>query len=246
MKILLIAGHGDGDPGACACGYREADLTREVVNLLFSILRRYADIDLYDISRNMYSDLRSGRGFTFTNYDYVLEIHFNSAANDPNGNGTTTGSEILVHPNESGVTVEQEILAELQKIGYKNRGVKIRNDLLVMNTCKGRQGVSYALIEVCFVDDRDDMDLYQNRKNDIARAIANGVINGFGLIEANQGGTDMFADVSENDYAYKHIKKLKDYGVVNGDENGNFNPDAPITRRDAAIMIANALTIAGK
>lgn len=56
----------------------------------------------------------------------------------------------------------------------------------------------------------------------------------------------MFPDIKENDYAYKHIKKLKEYGIVNGDENGNFNPDLPITRRDMAIITANILTYIGK
>lgn len=56
----------------------------------------------------------------------------------------------------------------------------------------------------------------------------------------------MFQDVPTDDYGYKHIQKLLDYGVINGDENGNFNPDAPATRRDTAIMIANALTVCGK
>ena len=56
----------------------------------------------------------------------------------------------------------------------------------------------------------------------------------------------MFKDVAQDDYGYKHIKKLLDCQVVNGDENGDFNPDLPLTRRDAAIMIANALAICGK
>ncbi|MBO5453287.1 MAG: N-acetylmuramoyl-L-alanine amidase [Clostridia bacterium] len=54
-----------------------------------------------------------------------------------------------------------------------------------------------------------------------------------------------FKDI-ENHYARKHIEKLLNYGIVNGDGNGNFNPDLPLTRADAAIMIANALTVAGK
>ena len=33
-----------------------------------------------------------------------------------------------------------------------------------------------------------------------------------------------------------------DFGIVNGDVNGNYKPDEYITRRDVAIMIANALT----
>ena len=44
MKILLIAGHGAGDPGACACGYKEADLTREVATTLQAKLKTYADV----------------------------------------------------------------------------------------------------------------------------------------------------------------------------------------------------------
>ena len=42
MKILLIAGHGAGDPGASGCGYKEANLTRELVNLIAPNLRKYA------------------------------------------------------------------------------------------------------------------------------------------------------------------------------------------------------------
>ena len=56
----------------------------------------------------------------------------------------------------------------------------------------------------------------------------------------------MFKDVPENDSAFTHIKKLLDYGIINGDENGNFNPDQPATRRDVAVMIANTLTYLGK
>ena len=46
MKILLIAGHGAGDPGASGCGYKEANLTRELVNLIAPKLRKYANVDV--------------------------------------------------------------------------------------------------------------------------------------------------------------------------------------------------------
>ena len=42
MKILLIAGHGAGDTGASGCGYKETNLTRELVNLIAPKLRKYA------------------------------------------------------------------------------------------------------------------------------------------------------------------------------------------------------------
>jgi len=61
-----------------------------------------------------------------------------------------------------------------------------------------------------------------------------------------RGEIKMFKDVPENDYAYKHIQKLLEFGIVNGDGNGNFKPDEPVTRRDVAVMIANALRYLGK
>lgn len=62
------------------------------------------------------------------------------------------------------------------------------------------------------------------------------------------GGKTMagFKDVKGH-YAEGHINKLKDMGIVNGDNNGNFRPNNTITRADAAIMVANAVRyITGK
>ena len=245
MKILLIAGHGDGDSGACGCGYREADLTREVAAALLTKLSSYAEVDLFDTNKNMYKYLKNGGRCNFTNYNYVFEIHFNAGVNDTAGNGKTTGTEILIHTTERGQTVEEKILSCICALGFKNRGVKRRSDLRNMNVCKKSYGVSYALLEVCFIDDRDDINLYQNRKADIVTAIANGIISGFGL---GKEGNNMaeFKD-TKGHYAEAHINDLLKMGVVNGDGNGNFRPNDNIKRGDVAIMVRNAIRyITGK
>lgn len=241
MKILLIAGHGNGDNGACALGYREADLTREMVGLIKEPLSKYVSVDIADISRNWYEDIcKKGVQFNFKCYDYVLEVHFNACVKDTKGDGKTTGSEIYVTTSENGTTVEQAIVDNIAKLGLKNRGVKRYNWGLISHI--KRQGVSAALLEVCFIDDVDDMKIYSEKKEQIAEAIANGIVSAFGI-----GGNTMekFSDISGH-YAEEHINKLADYGIVNGDEKGKFNPDELITRADAAIMIANALTVCGK
>lgn len=245
MKILLIAGHGNGDPGACACGLKEADLTREVAAALLPKLKVYADVDLFDTSKNMYSYLKSGGICNFANYDYVFEVHFNAAAADTAGNGKTTGTEILIHTTESGASVEEAILNNIKVLGFKNRGVKRRSDLRNMNVCKKNYGVSYALIEVCFIDDRDDVNLYQQKKNEVIDAIVNGIASGFGLVkeESTMAG---FKDTAGH-YAEAHINDLLKIGVVNGDGNGNFRPNDNIKRGDVAIMVRNAIRyITGK
>lgn len=57
--------------------------------------------------------------------------------------------------------------------------------------------------------------------------------------------SDGFPDTNGH-YAENHIKSLKAFGVVNGYEDGLFRPEEEITRGQAAIYIANCLTVLGK
>lgn len=183
MKILLISGHGAGDVGACGCGYQEYALTRELVNSIAPKLRKYAEVDIYDQSRNAFYDCQNG-AFKIGKYDYVLEVHFNACVNDQYGNGQTTGTEIYVTSSEKAVTVEQKIINNVAACGLRNRGVKV-TDFLVIRTVKNR-GISSALIETCFIDDRDDMNVYVPNKEKVAQGIVNGIVEGFGLGEVEK------------------------------------------------------------
>lgn len=178
MRILLISGHGAGDPGAVANGYREADLTVEVVNKLAPLLKSYADVTVYPVERNAFQDVQNGSWQVGWNFDYVLEVHFNA--------GGGTGSEIFVTTRETRTSVEQTILKGMESF-YRNRGVKVK-DFLVINTAKNR-GISSALLEVCFIDNKSDVDIYQSKKDEICQSIANGVINGFGLTKGSTSQT---------------------------------------------------------
>lgn len=46
--------------------------------------------------------------------------------------------------------------------------------------------MSYALIEVCFIDDIDDMALYNAKKEAVIDGIAQGIVTGFGLAKNEQ------------------------------------------------------------
>ena len=69
MKILLIAGHGAGDPGAVGNGYKEADLTREVVSLLKTRLSKFAEVIVHDTTKNAFAVLNNGGYINFKPYD---------------------------------------------------------------------------------------------------------------------------------------------------------------------------------
>lgn len=183
MKILLIAGHGAGDPGAIGKvngkTYRESELARQVVQRVQNALVGYAQTAVYPTAQNAFDDQQMGRFVSkVAGYDYVLEIHFNASAKDA-GNGTVKGSEAYVTTTEAGITVEEGILRHLASLGYTNRGVKRKNWSVI--AAAKRAGVSSCLLEVCFIDDGDDMALYERTQEQAAQAIAQGIIEGFGL-----------------------------------------------------------------
>ena len=173
MKILLISGHGAGDCGAVGNGYKEADLTREVVNILASKLRNYMTVDIYNQLRNAYEDVNNGKlQVNFANYDYVFEVHFNTF------NGTAKGTEIFVTREEPATKVEEKVMNQLSKY-FVVRGVKRKNFDVIAKA--RRCGVSSALIEVCFIDNAEDMNIYKNNKDGIVSAIADGILEGFSI-----------------------------------------------------------------
>lgn len=186
MKILLIAGHGQGDPGACYKNFQEAAIARDLAAVLAKQLSPYAETVVFDTARNMYQYLKT-HTFNFKGYDYVLEIHFNSSANALPCDGKTTGTEILVHTTQQDKTVETKILDNICALGFTNRGVKTTAGLLNANVCKGKQGVRYALLETCFINDVNDMDLYAAKKSQVVSAIAKGILESFGIAYPNRG-----------------------------------------------------------
>ena len=237
MKILLIAGHGGTpyDPGAVANGYTEAVETRR---LMFAVAEQLRSHDfvvvIYDQSKDAYKVVRQGGSLPLSGVDYALEFHLNAAAKDYAGDGRTTGTEIWIHTSEKSDGVEQAILRRMAALGFRNRGVKRSGGFAVQRHCI-RRGVSHALIETCFVDDKDDMTLYKARFNDIARAIADGVAEGFGkmVIETEEEDETMtmeqfqamydkvnplYTAVSDvPDYWQAELRELMQCGAIKGD-----------------------------
>lgn len=175
LRILLIAGHGAGDPGAVGYG-TEATETRRVLNEVKALFGGYdVIVDVYPTNRNAYADIGNGTlQVNFANYDYIFEIHFNSAANPE-----ATGVEIWVTTAEQGITVEQAIVNKVAALGHSNRGVK-REDFRVIRTAKNK-GTSAALIETCFISNQGDMNRYNSNFTKVCNAMVEGIAEGFGL-----------------------------------------------------------------
>lgn len=188
MKIGIICGHGNGDPGAVSPSFgSEADFVRKLAPLIKKYLSNYAEVYILNTSINWYNYLQNNF-FDFRKYDYIIELHGNAGANDNKGNGKTTGIEVWVTSSEKHITVEQEICNNISSLGLKNRGVKVC-DFFVIQTIK-KQGISCCLIENGFIDDYDDMKLISNNIEDYCKILAKSIAEGFGLKSTEDSNTE--------------------------------------------------------
>lgn len=196
-KILLISGHGGGDPGAigthAGVTYKEAELARELTSALKHDLEMMykAVVDRYDTSRNAYYDYQNGSyAVDFSGYDYVLEVHFNAFV--AGSDGKLKGTEIYVPSTQKDRSAATSIVEQIAQIGFPNRGVKVYNWAVI--SAVQRRGVNAALLEVCFIDDAEDMNRYLQNLGGVSLRIAAGLAEGLLIEEADTSETAMSAE----------------------------------------------------
>ena len=178
MKINIHAGHNPANKVACgAIGLlNESTENRNVVKELKAILEAEGHI-VYDCTCDNGASVSDviNKIVTKSNTNTVdLDIskHFNSGANDKTGNSKSTGTECLIYNTSNNKeTIAKRICANIAQLGYKNRGVKIRTDLSILKKTKA----PCILVECCFIDDKDDVKLYNPKS--MAKAIAQGILN---------------------------------------------------------------------
>lgn len=130
--------------------------------------------------------------------DLDVSIHFNAGTSDKNSK--TTGTEVLVYSKASkSNTAAKRTVDEIAKLGFTNRGVKVRSDLYVLK----HTNAPAMLVECCFVDDKDDVKLYDVNK--MATAIANGIMGSASNVQTSKKGTQAvsFKNMNRDDILEK-------------------------------------------
>jgi hypothetical protein len=105
------------------------------------------------------------------------------------------------------------------------------------------QGDIELLASKLIVDGQPDGSFAPNQT--ITRAeFAALLVRALGLPEANAG--ELFTDVKESSWYAGAVGAAEQAGLIGGFEDGSFRPNASITREQMAVMIARALSFAGK
>lgn len=173
--IVLDAGHGGANPGATYQGRQEKD---DALALTLAVGRILEDrgVDVYytrttDVYESPAQKAEEGNQ---TGADYFVSIHRNSSPY-PN---QYSGVESLVY-NRYGeaARIANNINQQLETVGFLNQGVNERTNLVVLN----RTQMPAVLVEAGFINTDADNQLFDERFDDMARAIAEGILITLGM-----------------------------------------------------------------
>lgn len=168
MKLYIIAGHGNGDPGACAGGYTEAALVRNLAKRIKAL--GGASVVLLDTSRNWYADGGISR-LDFPDGAQLLELHMDSAG------ASARGGHVIIDADFSADKYDKALASFIGGFfpGRSKTLVK-RNDLANTNRAQAA-GISYRLLECCFISNPVDRKKFISNMD----ALAKGILTAFGI-----------------------------------------------------------------
>ena len=174
-KIGIDPGHGGRDPGAVFEGRQEKDDVLELALAVGQILEDsgvevvYTRVD--DVYNTPFEKTTMGNN---SGADLFVSFHRNAVPSP----GSASGAEVLVYSGEGlPAQVARNVLAELSEAGFANRGVIERKNLVVLR----RTQMPAVLLEVGFIDNPQDNQIFDSEFEQIAQGIADGILESVGL-----------------------------------------------------------------
>lgn len=170
ILVALDAGHGGANPGATYQGREEATDALNLVLAIGPILEANGIQVFYTRTTDVYETPRQKADeANAAGADYFVSIHRNSSPY-PN---QYSGVESLVYNRYSRAgTLASNINEQLENVGFINAGVNERTNLVVLNSTD----MPAVLVEVGFINTDADNQLFDTRFDQIAQAIADGII----------------------------------------------------------------------
>ena len=195
-RVVIDAGHGGRDPGAVYKGRQEKDDVLDLALAVGEILENTGVDVVYTRTEDIYdSPVQKANIANEAGADYLVSIHRNAVPTP----GSATGIETLVYA-DTGVRAKmaRDINAELEQLGFVNRGVIERPNLAILK----RSRMPAVLVEAGFIDNENDNEKFDSQFEQIARAIANGILkttgSGSGSPNTSSEGNSSGEASSEN------------------------------------------------
>lgn len=169
-RVIIDAGHGGSDPGAVFEGRQEKDDALRLALAVGRILENAGVEVMYTRVTDVFdSPLEKAQMANRSGADYLISIHRNAMPIP----GTASGIMSLVY--EKGGTAEllgSNINRQLAGVGFEDLGVIERPGLILLR----RSQMPAVLVEAGFIDNPQDNERFDESFQEIAQAIADGVL----------------------------------------------------------------------
>ncbi|NLI90212.1 MAG: N-acetylmuramoyl-L-alanine amidase [Epulopiscium sp.] len=185
MKIVhLDYGHGGHDPGAVGNGLKEKDIVLSVGNKVTAILKNHGVKVTHSRTTDVFVELRDrAQMANKAKADILASLHCNSYS-DPNAQGVETFS----YPGSGAgkllaKSVQDNIIKD--KLYTKDRGIKTANFAVLRHT-----QMPACLVELGFISNKEDAAILKNKQDELASAVAKGLLNNLGVAYKPVGAVD--------------------------------------------------------
>ena len=175
-----------------------------------------------------------------------------------------------LYPVKLGLTASK--MAEITIVGEglynEDTNYDLNKEIKISVKSEDGKTTNVYTLKATTADQFSDVDTDDWYYNNVMRAVELGILSGytdgtfrpmnnitrrdFAIMLAQSLGhdndeeaTSPFKDVADTDYGVSSIAYLYENEITVGDSNGNFNPDANITRQEAAIMLVKAFEATG-
>ena len=173
--VVIDAGHGGSDPGATYGERQEKDDALKLALAVGEILEENGINVEYTRTGDVYNTpFEKAMMGNNANADLFVSIHRDSSIT-PN---TFEGISTLVFKDEGSKSIiARNINNNLEKIGFKNNGVSVRPNLVVLKRTK----MPAVLVETGFINSDKDNEIFDNNFMSVAKAIADGILESINI-----------------------------------------------------------------
>ena len=206
-RIVIDAGHGGMDPGAVFGTRQEKDdnlrLALAVGQNLCQAGQQVGYTRVMDVDQTAFEKAEMANS---ADADYFVSLHRNIMSIP----GTASGVESLVYENSGTAGImAANINSELGNAGFSNLGIVERPGVIVLRQTK----MPAVLIEVGFLDNDRDNQLFEMNFQQIAEAIARGILM---TVEQEEVPPDYYqiqvGAFRNQDYAEQLLRQLRGQG----------------------------------
>ena len=167
--IFIIAGHGDGDPGASGNGYKEY----ERVRALAKRIKAYGgdNVTVGDTSRDWYKDNLIS-SLNISKDWQIIELHMDGVASS-----SARGGHVIINSTYDPDKYDKALAEFISDILPGRSSTIVKRSDLANPKRAAAKGYPYRLLECGFITNAQDVKIFNGQMDDIAK----GILSVFGI-----------------------------------------------------------------